>query len=419
MHHKMEQEQCDVLIIGGGAAGCGAALALFGSGASYMILDRAARFGGKATNAMVGTICGTFIRSSDEQPRWALCGRVQDFCVDVMACSRTVPERGAHGLWYMPYRIEAFNEVAMMPLIGFNERTRLGSTVTSCEVNDRRIGRVHVESASGSYAITPGAVIDCSGSAVMSRLCGADVITEQRYQAPSQVFFLSGIHTDDAPTLELAMMRALMRATDRGDELVVGVKHIGLLHGSLRDGSVGVKVTLHHRPEQGEDLNELNALGHRTALEIIEFLRQQVEACSECTIKSIAPEIGVRTEQRPVGKHILTQTEVLGAQKPTDGVAVGAWPIEHWGDGPGADMQWLPEGEHYLIPAGALESAAIEGLYFAGRGISASEMAIASARVIGTCLSTGYAAGMLAAYHALGKSRDEAIARLRAEQLPH
>ncbi|MBK7555218.1 MAG: FAD-dependent oxidoreductase [Flavobacteriales bacterium] len=72
-----------------------------------------------------------------------------------------------------------------------------------------------------------------------------------------------------------------------------------------------------------------------------------------------------------------------------------------------------------MIPAGALESAAIEGLYFAGRGISASEMAIASARVIGTCLSTGYAAGMLAAYHALGKSRDEAIARLRAEQLPH
>jgi FAD dependent oxidoreductase len=417
-HHRMEQERCDVLIVGGGATGYGAALALQGSGASYMILERSERFGGKATNAMVGTICGAFLRSQEETPRWVLTGRVQDFCKGVMDWSGTAPERGTNGLWYVPYRIEAFHEVAMMPKTGINERTRLGVHVVSCDVKDSGITRVQVSGASGSYAIASGAVIDCTGSAALSRLCGADVIAEHQYQAPSQVFFLSGIRADDAHALELAMMRALMRATAKGDEQVAAVKHIGLVHGSLSHGSVGVKATLRHRPENGEDLEELNALGHRTALQVAQFLRQYVDACSTCTVKSIAPEMGVRTEQRPLGKHILAEVEVLAAKKPADGVAVGAWPIEHWGNGPGADMQWLPEGEHYLIPAGALESASVEGLYFAGRGISASEMAIASARVMGTCLSTGYAAGVLAAYHALGKSRAEAIARLRAEQLP-
>ncbi|MBK6830120.1 MAG: FAD-dependent oxidoreductase [Flavobacteriales bacterium] len=171
------------------------------------------------------------------------------------------------------------------------------------------------------------------------------------------------------------------------------MKHIGLLHSSLRDGSIGVKVTLHHRPEQ-EDLNELNALGHPTALEIVEFLRQQFEACSECTIKSIAPEIGVRTEQRPVGKHILTQTRVLGAQKPTDGVAVGAWPIEHWRRTRGG-YAIAARGEHYLIPAGALESAAIEGLYFAGREYQHIGNGDRQRTCYRRASAAGYAVGML------------------------
>jgi len=42
-------------------------------------------------------------------------------------------------------------------------------------------------------------------------------------------------------------------------------------------------------------------------------------------------------------------------------------------------------------------SPAIENLFFGGRIISATDGAIASARVMGICLQTGYAAGKLAA----------------------
>ena len=69
------------------------------------------------------------------------------------------------------------------------------------------------------------------------------------------------------------------------------------------------------------------------------------------------------------------------------------------------------------VPAGCLESGEVSNLFFAGKIISADEKAIASARVIGTCLGTGYAAGLLAAYKVLGKKREDAISYIRDKML--
>jgi hypothetical protein len=60
-------------------------------------------------------------------------------------------------------------------------------------------------------------------------------------------------------------------------------------------------------------------------------------------------------------------------------------------------MRFLKPGDHYQVPARCLQSNQIKNLYMAGRNISATNEAIASARVMGTCLQTGYAAGIMAA----------------------
>jgi hypothetical protein len=56
-------------------------------------------------------------------------------------------------------------------------------------------------------------------------------------------------------------------------------------------------------------------------------------------------------------------------------------------------------------------------LFFAGRNISATDGAIASARVMGICLQTGYAAGCLAAATALKLSINDTIRQIQTEQL--
>ncbi|WYE30996.1 FAD-dependent oxidoreductase [Fusobacterium polymorphum] len=53
------------------------------------------------------------------------------------------------------------------------------------------------------------------------------------------------------------------------------------------------------------------------------------------------------------------------------------------------------------MPLGALQSINIENLYGAGRIVSSDKVAFAAIRVMGTCFTTGHAAGVTAAYQAL------------------
>lgn len=413
-----EPVHCDVLVAGGGAAGIGAALGARAAGASVLLLEHGDQLGGKATNAMVGTVCGALLRSFGDHAQWAIRDPLRSLCERLMERSATKPERGTDGLWYLPYRIAAFDEVATEILSNVGVRIHRQAFVGACDHSAGSIIKVSARSQDGAYTIVPKAVVDSSGNAHVSMICKAEIIREEEYQAPTQVFFVGGVKVDRVEGLELVIARALLRAADAGLEAAEAIGHVGVLHGSHHQASLGLKVTLKHRVKGDDDFHALNARGKQAALQVLSVLNNGTDVFKSAYVQEMAPTIGVRTEQRPLGKHVLTETEVLSATKPLDGVAVGAWPIEHWGDGRGADMQWLPEGEHYSVPAGALTSASLNNLYFGGRGISATEMAIASARVIGTCLGTGYAAGMLAAYRALGKPQSEAIERLRSEQLP-
>jgi hypothetical protein len=98
-----------------------------------------------------------------------------------------------------------------------------------------------------------------------------------------------------------------------------------------------------------------------------------------------------------VGEYVLTGDDVLRGKKFPDAVAKCAWPVEQWTAGGKTRLRYLPPGAHYEIPARSLRAARIKNLFMAGKTISADVDAIASARVMGCCLATGAAAGVLAA----------------------
>ena len=58
---------------------------------------------------------------------------------------------------------------------------------------------------------------------------------------------------------------------------------------------------------------------------------------------------------------------------------------------------FLPENDFYDIPYGTLVPQKIDNLLISGRCISATHIAMASSRVIGTCFAIGEAAGTAAA----------------------
>ena len=161
--------------------------------------------------------------------------------------------------------------------------------------------------------------------------------------------------------------------------------------------------------------DELNARSR--TLEIVDYLRRSDPLLAELTLSMIAPQVGLRSGPRSEGLQELNEAALIRCEKPLDGVAIGAWPIELWGEARQPTMRYFSIDDHYLIPAGALVSRHLKNLFFAGRGLSASEAAIASARVIGTCLSSGYAAGMLAVASLNEGDWQSAIETIRTQQV--
>lgn len=108
---------------------------------------------------------------------------------------------------------------------------------------------------------------------------------------------------------------------------------------------------------------------------------------------------------------------MTSCKKFDDAIANAAWPIEEWEQNVRVKMRYFNVDDFYQIPAGCLQSNQINNLFFAGRNISATDAAIASARVMGICLQTGYAAGCLAAAFAKQQPMAEASKGIQNEQL--
>ena len=99
----------------------------------------------------------------------------------------------------------------------------------------------------------------------------------------------------------------------------------------------------------------------------------------------------------------MTREDVIGGRKFDDAIAIGTWPIEEWRYDGSVIMQFPESSDGYDIPASCLSSPMMQNLYFGGKNISADTDAIGSARVMGTCMQTGYASGKLST----GKTQHE------------
>ena len=129
----------------------------------------------------------------------------------------------------------------------------------------------------------------------------------------------------------------------------------------------------------------------------------------------MASQLGIRSGRRIRGRATLADREVLDARKSPQGIARGCWPMERWGNGPRPEMTFFNERDYYEIPLDCLRPAELDNMLAAGRCFSASAGAMSSARVIGTALATGWAAGTTAAFQALGRPPEEAVEAIRKQ----
>jgi FAD dependent oxidoreductase len=407
---------CDVTVIGAGAAGIAAAVAAAKAGANVVLVERYGFTGGLATSAMVGTICGLYYRNLT-QARFAVESFVREFAEAVQVKSQSQPVSFAEGLHFLPYKPAAFHQVAVEQLQNAGVHLLLHCNVTGVTLDTKKISELRIQTQSQILGLYPQAVVDCSGTAQVSMLADIDRIKQANYQAGAFVFQVSGLHLSAPDAIALDLIRWIKRGIQAGD-LEPDCERLSIIPGSFANGLALLKLGL-PVPFDGSIacLSQYELEARERSVRIVDYLNRNEPILANLSISAMAIEVGIRTSERSQGIDVLDENHVMSCAKPDDGVAIGVWPIEYWGERRKPDMRYFAMDDAYWITAGMLVSSHLDNLFFAGRGLSATEPAIASARVIGTCLSTGYAAGCLAAEFCDTGVWQNAIKKIRNQQL--
>lgn len=336
----------DIAVIGAGAAGIAAATTAARAGANTLLIDSRPAAGGTGGYSGLTTLCGLY----DSEGRHLNGGFPREFA-DALG---ELPIKMGR-VWVLPYRPERFRAVAEQFLAPVTQRW---NTPVEVVTRDNRIVSVN--------GAPVGAVIDCSGVAATG---APSLATDSTTQAPAVVFALRNVTAQlDSPA---AVARVLLPLARAGFPLLT-------FQPSLEPNTVTAK--LNGPVDQ--------------VMPAIEFLKQNVPGFERCEAAGPFTQ-SERAGRMIVGRYLLTGADVLAGRKFPDAGARCSWPIEQW-NATGSHFRYLPDGEHYEIPARCLQAATIDNLFMAGKSLSADVEAIASARVMGCCLATGAAAGNLA-----------------------
>jgi len=395
---SVRETTCDVLVIGGGSAGVAVALGAARAGAETRLVERYGFLGGMATAAMVGTVCGLYATGPGGPPR-----RLNDgVAAEVEQRLGVEPVRRGRTV-VLPYDPLAMTRV-LDDLVAAEASlsVSLHTTCAAAEGSRERIERVRLVGWRGTEDVAPRVVVDASGDAVVAWHAGLATETPAARQLASAVFVLQGVDSGAVGGARtVAVLRALHDAERAGD-LPRGCA-LAACRASGRPGEVAVKLALDDLdvPDGADELTIAEGAARARIAILGAYLAARVPGFGRAFVSHAAPQIGVRESRRIAGKARLERDDVLGARKRADGVARAAWPIELWEAGEGrARYEYGPDDDWYDVPRGCLEHATCVNLLAAGRCMAASHEAMGSARVIGTCLAVGEAAGRLAAERA-------------------
>jgi hypothetical protein len=130
--------------------------------------------------------------------------------------------------------------------------------------------------------------------------------------------------------------------------------------------------------------------------EIVRYLKDYIPGFENAYVDRVAPFMGIRESRRIVGEYTLNEQEILNCARFDDVIAVAGYPVDlHHPVGGDCTLYWCPDS--YDIPYRCLIPKKINGLIVAGRNVSMSHLALASARVMGPAMALGEAAGKAAA----------------------
>ncbi len=394
--------EADVLVIGGGPGGIGAAVAAARGGADVLLVEHYGFLGGMATagevnpfmpNHLDGQSLDTgifqeWLERIGEYGGAQVSSRVFDPNVARLAAEDLCQEAGVRLLYH--------------------------HRLAHVEKTDHRINAVVLHSKSGLHGAQAKIYIDSTGDGDLAAMAGCrfDIGAETSGRAqPMTLCFKLRLDPADLPegcTLHDAVrlggpIHAQVNkaySAAQADGRIECPRENVLTFPTVTEGVIHFNTTrvIHRLSTDGQQLSDAEIQGRRQLRQIWKVLREEVPAFRHSKLYSVAPQIGVRESRRIVGRARVTLEDYQAARTYPDAVARVTYPIDiHNPDGSGTIIHHLAKGAWYEIPWGALLPADIDNLAIASRCISADHAAHSSLRVMPPVCSIGQASGTAAA----------------------
>lgn len=426
---KFEREipvtvECDVLVIGGGPAGIGAAVAAGRFGARTVLVERYGFLGGNATASLVGPFMTSFSNDGSRQ----IIGGVFDELVRRMEQlgGAIHPERvragsaesGFHIFGHdhvTPFDPEVLKVVAADMVLDAGCKLLLHSAFIDPIVEGARVAGAVIHNKSGLQAIRAKVVVDCSADADVAYRAGAPT-TKGREQdgkmQPMTMFFRVG-SVDDAAVQQYAaahpeeagkLFHHLVEAAKARGEFPIPRDKVNVYR-SNEPGVWRVNTTriLGMDGTNVDDLTRAEVEGRKQVMALMVFMIKELPGFAQARLLETATQIGVRETRRIVGEYVLDMADLAAGRHFEDVIALAGYPVDiHPVDGAGGGTQnaleqGLRTADVYEIPYRSLVPLEVEQLLVAGRCLSATHEAAGAVRVMPPCFAMGQAAGAAAA----------------------
>lgn len=426
-HAARQVMKTQVLVLGGGAGGVGAAIAAAREGAQTIIVDRQGFLGGNMT---IGLPLLAFLDAQGRQVTRGLAQQLVD---------RLIELGGSFGHRECPlHNSTTVIDPQLMKIVIFEQIKKYGvRPLLHCEiigtnVEDGELKSVIVKGKGKEIEIFADVFVDATGDGDVAFMAGAAFEKGQyangETQPPTLMFTVGGFDLERF----MNYLKEHPEELKHGSSMKIRPGYTAeFLSASENHVFVGLKNTISRLRQEGkcpidrdtiiyinlpregyialncirilnfdgtkiEELSRGEIESHLQVLPLIQMLKDHIPGFEHIYLSSIAPFLGIRETRRIIGKQMIREEAAVNGVIPEDTIALGSYIIDiHSGSNDSTLIRSL--AGPYGITYGATIARDIRRLMMSGRCISVDPVVFGSSRVMPTCMAVGEGVGIGAA----------------------
>ncbi len=388
--------ETEVLVAGGGPAGCMAAVAAARDGAKVTLLESGTCLGGMATAGMVS--------------KWAPFTDKEKVIYKGLPIELMERYKKAAGIpeekWdWVTIDPEILKIVYDELLEEAGVKVLFGTQVVDAVTENGVIRCVVAANKAGLTPYKAKIYIDCTGDGDLAARAGAriEMSDENGNIQPASLCFMIANARYTPVSLSSNPKEGLWATVRAEGKFPLTCKHF--IPAFLTEDHSVILANAGHLADvdstDPEALSDAYRLGRKTAHAYLAALKHYLpEEFKDARIVATAPEMGTRESRRVMGDYVFTVEDYLARRSFEDEIGRNCYWIDCHAKKGTVNPVKIPEeqkhyapGESHGIPWRCLVPKGLENLLVAGRCLSVERMALATLRVMPNCLATGEAAG--------------------------